>query len=114
MRVPLGYAQITLFTKTFSTSHVGVNSQAKFIHIGEKNMANPIDLSGATSLEQQGYLVALELQKQELAQPEESRPDNAQITFDTEASTVAVAYTLDTTLSVTGGNAVIGITPYLP
>ena len=77
-------------------------------------MANPIDLSSAASLEEQGYLVALELQKQELAQPEADRPDNAQITFDTEVSNVAVAYTLDTTLTVTGGNAVIGVTPYLP
>ena len=77
-------------------------------------MAASIDLSGAASLEEQGYLIALELQKQELAQPAESRPDNAQITFDTEASTVAVAYTLETTLTVTGGSAVIGVTPYLP
>ena len=77
-------------------------------------MANPIDLTSAASLEEQGYLVALELQKQELAQPEDTRPDNAQITFDTEGSTVAIAYTLDTTLSVVDSNAVIGVTSYLP
>ena len=77
-------------------------------------MAIPIDLSTATSLEQQAYLVGLELQKQELAQPAETRPDNAQVTFDTEGSTVAIAFTLDTTLSVTNGNAVIGVSTYLP
>ncbi len=53
-------------------------------------MANPIDLSGTTSLEQQAYLVALEMQKQELAIDEENRPDNTQIAFDTEANTADI------------------------
>jgi len=77
-------------------------------------MASPIDLSAATTLEEQAYLVGLELQKQELAQPGETRSDNAQITFDTEASTVAVSFTLDTTLNVSGSNVVIGVSSYLP
>ena len=77
-------------------------------------MAATIDLSAATSLEEQAYLVGLELQKQELAQPAETRPDNAQISFDTEANTVAVSFTLDTTLNVSGNNAVIGVSTYLP
>ena len=76
-------------------------------------MAVPIDLSGSTSLEQQAYLVGLELQKLELALPEAERPDNTQVTFDTEAGTVAVALSLNTTLTVADGNAVIGVEPYL-
>lgn len=77
-------------------------------------MAQPINLTNAISLEQQAYLVALELQKIELAQPEDNRPDNTQIAFDTEANTVAINYTLDTSMSIDNGNAVIGVETYLP
>lgn len=76
-------------------------------------MANPIDLSGAPSLEAQAYQVALELQKQELAVEEENRPDNTQIAFDTEASNVSISITLDTSLVVNNGDAVISAIPYL-
>lgn len=76
-------------------------------------MANPIDLSGATSLEQQAYQVGLEMQKQELAVPAEDRPDNTSVTFDTENSTVDISITLDTSLNVVNGEAVISAQPYL-
>lgn len=76
-------------------------------------MAAAIDLSGAASLEEQAYRVGLELQKAELSIPAENRPDNTQITFDTENQNVAVSFTLDTTLTVNNGTAVIAVTPYL-
>lgn len=76
-------------------------------------MANPIDLSAATSLEQQAFQVALELQKLELAQPPETRPDSTQVAFDTEGNTVSMTITLDTTLTVVNGEAVIAAVPYL-
>ncbi|WP_319422067.1 hypothetical protein [Pleurocapsa sp. FMAR1] len=76
-------------------------------------MAAPIDLSGSASLEQQAYSVALELQRLELAVAPESRPDQIQVAFDTEGSTVGIAMSLNTTLTVTNGNAVIAVIPYL-
>lgn len=76
-------------------------------------MANPIALDSATSLEQQAYLVALKLQQLELAIEPGLRPNNTQIGFDTEASTVAISINLGTTLSVNNGNAVIAAVPYL-
>lgn len=76
-------------------------------------MAAPISLASATSLEQQAYLVALELQKLELAIPTETRPNNTSITFDTEAATVSFTVNLDTTMTITGGSAVIAAKPYL-
>ena len=76
-------------------------------------MAAPIDLSASTSLEAQAYQVALELQKQELAISEENRPDNTQVTYDTEASTVSISIVLDTNLVITNGNALISAEPYL-
>ena len=76
-------------------------------------MAAPIDLSGSASLEQQAYSIALELQKLELAVPAETRPDQVQIAFDIEGNTVGIAMSLDTSLTVTNGNAVISVIPYL-
>lgn len=76
-------------------------------------MASPISLSSATSLEQQAYLVALELQKLELAIPADTRPNNTSITFDTEAATVSFTVNLDTVMTINGGNAVIAAKPYL-
>ena len=76
-------------------------------------MANPIDLSGATSLEQQAYEVALQMQKLEVAIAPEDRPDNTSIAFDTEASTVEFTISLDTNLNVVNGEAVISVLPYL-
>lgn len=76
-------------------------------------MAAPINLSGSASLEQQAYSVALELQRQESAIAPESRPDQVQIAFDTEGNTVGIAMSLNTTLTVTNGNAVIAVVPYL-
>lgn len=76
-------------------------------------MAAPITLTSATSLEQQAYLVALELQKLELAIPAETRPNNTSIAFDTEASTVSFTVNLGTTMTISGGNAVIAAQTYL-
>lgn len=76
-------------------------------------MANPIDLSGAPSLEAQAYEVALAMQQLEAAAPAENRPDNVQVAFDTEANTVAIGITLGTSLTVTNGNAVISPQTYL-
>lgn len=76
-------------------------------------MAAPIDLSTSSSLEQQAYKVALAMQTAELAIIGDDPPDNVQVTFDTEAQTVALNATLGTTLSVSDGNAVIGINTYL-
>lgn len=76
-------------------------------------MAAPMNLSTATSLEQQAYLTALELQKLELAIAPENRPNNAQVTFDTEGGTVAIAVTLNTVMTVEAGKAVIAATTYL-
>ena len=76
-------------------------------------MANPIDLSTAASLEAQAYQVALEMQKQELAIEAENRPDQTQVAFDTEAGNVSISITLDTTLVVNNGSAVISASPYL-
>lgn len=76
-------------------------------------MAAPIDLSASASLEQQAYEIGLALVQAELAVSEENRPDNAQITFDTEAATVDIAITLGTVLSTSNGNAVIGVQTYL-
>jgi hypothetical protein len=82
-------------------------------HSGNNKMASPITLTSATSLEQQAYLVALELQKLELAIPAETRPNNTTITFDTEAATVSFTVNLDTNLTISGGNAVIAAKTYL-
>lgn len=76
-------------------------------------MAAPLDLSAANSLEEQAYRVALEMQKLELALPAENRPDNVQVTFDTEGQNVGIALSLGTNLQVTNGNAVISVNPYL-
>jgi hypothetical protein len=76
-------------------------------------MASPISLTAATTLEQQAYLVALALQNLELAVPIETRPNNAQLAFDTEGATVAISITLDTIMTVAGGSAVIAAKPYL-
>ncbi len=75
-------------------------------------MAAPIDLSTSPSLEQQAYEIGLALVKAEAAIVD-NPPNNAQVSFDTEANTVAIAISLNTTLSVTNGNAVIAAKPYL-
>jgi hypothetical protein len=79
----------------------------------ETIMAAPISLTAATTLEQQAYLVALALQTQELAIPIETRPNNTQLAFDTEAATVTISITLETLMTVAGGTAVIAAKPYL-
>lgn len=84
-----------------------------YVFTGKLTMANPIALDSATSLEQQAYLVALQLQKLELAIEAGTRPNNTQIGFDTEASTVSITINLGTVLSVASGNAVIAAVPYL-
>lgn len=76
-------------------------------------MAAPIDLSTATSLEQQAYMCGLSLQNLELALPAENRPDNASITFDTETGSVTIEVTLDTTTTIADNKAVIGVNAYL-
>lgn len=76
-------------------------------------MAAPIDLSAAPSLEQQAYQVSLAMQQAELAIAPENRPDQTSVTFDTEEGTVAIAITLNTSLSVQNGNAVISASSYL-
>lgn len=76
-------------------------------------MATPLNLSSAASLEQQAYLVALELQKGELLIAPETRPNNTQISFDTEASTTSISISLNTVLTVENGKAVIAAVPYL-
>lgn len=76
-------------------------------------MANPINLSNATSLEQQAFEIALQMQKTELAIAPEDRPNNTSVTFDTETNTVALTISLETTLNVVNGEAVISAKPYL-
>lgn len=76
-------------------------------------MANPIDLSQALSLEQQAYEVALQMQKIEASIAPEDRPDNTSVTFDTESNTVELTISLETTLNVVNGEAVISAKPYL-
>jgi hypothetical protein len=76
-------------------------------------MAAAISLSTATTLEQQVYLAGLALQNLELAIPAETRPNNTQLAFDTEAETVTITITLETSMSVANGNAVIAVNPYL-
>jgi ribosomal protein S27E len=53
------------------------------------------------------------MQTQELAIPVETRPNNTQLAFDTEASTVAISITLETLMTIAGGSAVIAAKPYL-
>jgi hypothetical protein len=76
-------------------------------------MASPISLTAATTLEQQAYLVALALQNLEAAIPVDTRPNNTQLAFDTEASNVAISITLETQMTVASGAAVITAKPYL-
>ena len=76
-------------------------------------MAAPIDLSTVGTLEEQAYLVGLELQQLELSIPIENRPDNTSIAFDTEASTVNISMTLATNTQVVDGKAQIGVNAYL-
>lgn len=76
-------------------------------------MAAPITLTAATTLEQQLYLCALAMQNLELAILPETRPNNTQIAFDTEAATVAISVTLETQMTVSGVTAVIAAKPYL-
>ena len=77
-------------------------------------MAAPIDVSNASTLEQQAYEVSLAMLKAEELIPADNRPDNTQVGFDTEASTVAIAITLQSSLAITNGDAVISVLPYLP
>lgn len=76
-------------------------------------MATKIDLSTAANLEEQVYLAVLQLQQLELAVPEDTRPDNTQVDFDTEGQTVTLSVTLTTTNTISNGKAVIGVTSYL-
>ena len=76
-------------------------------------MAAAIDLTSASSLEEQAYRVALEMQKLELSLPVENRPDNIQVAFDTENQNVAISLSLGSTLQVNNGTAVISVSPYL-
>ena len=76
-------------------------------------MAAPIDLSTVGTLEEQAYLVGLELQQLELSIPIENRPDNTSIAFDTEAATVNISMTLATNTQVVDGKAQIGVNAYL-
>lgn len=76
-------------------------------------MATPINLTTATTLEQQAYLCALEMQTLELAIPIETRPDNTTVAFNTEAGSVTMSITLNTLTTVEDGKAVIAALPYL-
>ena len=76
-------------------------------------MAAPIDLSTVGTLEEQAYLVGLELQQLELAIPIENRPDNTTIAFDTEAATVNMSMSLATVTEIVKGKAQIGVVAYL-
>lgn len=76
-------------------------------------MAAPINLTSTTTLEQQAYLCALEMQKLELAIPVETRPDNTTIAFNTENGSVSMNITLNTLTTIEGGKAVIAAQPYL-
>lgn len=76
-------------------------------------MAAAIDLTTVSTLEEQAYLVGLQLQQLELALPEDNRPDNTQIAFDTEGATVNISMTLNTDTQIVGGKAQIGVREYL-
>lgn len=67
----------------------------------------------ATSLEGQLYECALALVSAELALPIETRPDNAQVTFDVDNGTIAVAVSLASTMTVVSGQARFAAIPYL-
>ena len=77
-------------------------------------MANPIDLSGVASLEQQVYLAALELHRLELAEDPNGSIDNTQVTYNLEQNQVAINVSLGTSLAIDGSDAVISAVPYLP
>ena len=91
---------------------VNRNPRKKYF-LGVQTMAAPIDLSTATSLEGQVYAAVLALQSQELAIDIENRPDNAQVTFDVENSTVTLGVTLGSTFAVAGGTATFTVQEYL-
>jgi hypothetical protein len=76
-------------------------------------MAAPIDLSTLSSLEEQIYVAALQLQNAELAIPEDDRPDNATVEFSAEDGNVSLSITLSTDTSIENGKAVISAKPYL-
>lgn len=75
-------------------------------------MASTITTVG-TTLEGQAYEIALKLNELELAVPEENRPNNTTIAYDTEANTVTIGITLATTLTIVDGKAQIAANAYL-
>ena len=76
-------------------------------------MASTRDLSGYKNLEEQLFVGALVLQKIETTKPEEDRPNNITIDFDTEDQTVSISLTLDTYTATVDGKAQIGVKEYL-
>ncbi|AFY60527.1 hypothetical protein [Synechococcus sp. PCC 6312] len=67
----------------------------------------------ATSLEGQALEVARELVELELAVPEDTRPDNAQIAIDLEGLVATVTIALPITISGSGANLSIAAGEYL-
>lgn len=78
-------------------------------------MAAPHTLSSsANSLEKQFYELALALFSSEQSVPEENRPDNVQISFDTEANQVQITAALRVTPSYDGSAVTFAAINYLP
>lgn len=76
-------------------------------------MAASITLASTTA-EGQIFELANGLQALEYAQPEASRPNRVSVTVDTEGKSIAIAVTLDATLTPTGSDLKISPVPYLP
>lgn len=76
-------------------------------------MANPANLNAATSLEQQLYLCALNLQMKELALPADTRPDNVQINHSADGDNVTISITFATTPAIENGKATYAVITYL-
>ncbi|MCV3215687.1 hypothetical protein OGM63_19585 [Plectonema radiosum NIES-515] len=71
--------------------------------------------SNATTLEGQLWETALRIQIAELAIPVETRPNNIQVSIDTENQLVSVTFSVPATFTVDGsGSLVASPTSYLP
>ncbi|WP_298908758.1 hypothetical protein [uncultured Nostoc sp.] len=69
----------------------------------------------ATTLEGQVWETAVRAQVTELAIPVADRPNNVQITIDTENGTVSITVTMPATIAIGSTGALVAApTPYLP
>lgn len=59
--------------------------------------------TASTTLEGQALEIAIALQSAELSVPEETRPNNIEVNFNTEDEQVSISINLPVNLSVVGG-----------